>query len=89
MNGDPALRWRLFDIAICFWRGGEREEGGRSSGKMHGTPQKEGSYSDNYRGISLVAFAGMEGSNDWGERGYDNFVPGKVTKTAPSGGRTI
>ena len=29
-----------------------------------------------------------EGFNDWGGRGYDDFVPGKVTKTAPSGDRT-
>ena len=29
-----------------------------------------------------------EGFNDCGERGYDDFVPGKVTKTAPSGDRT-
>ena len=28
-----------------------------------------------------------EGFNDWGGRGYDDFVPGEVTKTAPSGGR--
>ena len=26
-----------------------------------------------------------EGFNDWGGRGYDDFVPGEVTKTAPSG----
>ena len=30
----------------------------------------------------------MEGFNDWGGRGYDDFVPGVATKTAPSGGRT-
>ena len=29
-----------------------------------------------------------EGFNDWGGRGYDDFVPGEVTKTAPSGGET-
>ena len=27
----------------------------------------------------------MEGFNDWGGRGYDDFVPGEATKTAPSG----
>ena len=27
----------------------------------------------------------VEGFNDWGGRGYDDFVPGEVTKTAPSG----
>ena len=30
----------------------------------------------------------IEGFNDWGGRGYDDFVPGEVTKTAPSGDRT-
>ena len=30
-----------------------------------------------------------EGFNDWGWRGYDDFVPGEVTKTAPSGDEII
>ena len=30
---------------------------------------------------------GEEGFNDWGGRGYGDFVPGEVTKTAPSGNR--
>ena len=29
-----------------------------------------------------------EGFDDWGRRGYDDFVPGEVTKTAPSGDET-
>ena len=29
-----------------------------------------------------------EGFNDWGGRGYDNFVPGEVTKIAPAGDET-
>ena len=29
-----------------------------------------------------------DGFNDWGGRGYDDFVPGEVTKTAPFGDRT-
>ena len=29
-----------------------------------------------------------EGFNDWGGRGYDDFVPGEVTKTTPSGDET-
>ena len=29
-----------------------------------------------------------EGFNDWGGRGYDSFVSGEVTKTAPSGDET-
>ena len=47
-------------------------------------------------GGSLYARAGLlgpsasrgEGLNDWGGRGYDDFVPGEVTKTAPSGDKT-
>ena len=29
-----------------------------------------------------------EGFNDWGGRGYDDFIRGEVTKTAPSGVET-
>ena len=29
-----------------------------------------------------------EGFNDWGGRGYDDFVPGEVTKTVPPRDRT-
>ena len=29
-----------------------------------------------------------EGFNDWGGRGYDDFVPGEVTKRSPSGDET-
>ena len=30
----------------------------------------------------------FEGFNDWGGRGYDDFVPGEVTKIIPSGDET-
>ena len=30
----------------------------------------------------------VEEFNDWGGWGYDDFIPGEVTKTAPSGDRT-
>ena len=30
----------------------------------------------------------VEGFNHWGERGYDDFVPGEVTRIAPSGDET-
>ena len=30
----------------------------------------------------------IEGFNDWGGRRYDDFVPGEVTKIAPSGDET-
>ena len=33
------------------------------------------------------AFVIFESFNDWGGRGYDDFVPGEVTKTARSGDR--
>ena len=36
----------------------------------------------------VCAPGGGEGFNDWGGQGYDDFVPGEVTKTAPSGDRT-
>ena len=29
-----------------------------------------------------------EGFNDWGGRGNDDFIPGEVTKTTPSGDET-
>ena len=29
------------------------------------------------------------GFKDWGGRGYDDFVPGEVTKTVPSGDESI
>ena len=31
---------------------------------------------------------GVEGFNDWGGRGNDDFIPGEVTKTTPSGDET-
>ena len=38
--------------------------------------------------VDLV-FSGIpERFNDWGGRGYADFVPKEVTKTAPSGDRT-
>ena len=47
------------------------------------------------RGMSVGGGSGgcrlgltFEGFNDWGGRGYDDFVPGEVTKTAPSGDET-
>ena len=39
-------------------------------------------------GQRIRQFSLKEGFNDWGGRGYDDFVPGEVTKTAPSGDRT-
>ena len=36
----------------------------------------------------LLLYIIYEQFNDWRGRGYDDFVPGEVTKTAPSGDRT-
>ena len=33
----------------------------------------------------FLPFSAAEGFSDWGGRGYDDFVPGEVTKTAHSG----
>ena len=38
--------------------------------------------------ISKVEGSSNEGFNDWGGRGYDDFVPREVTKTTPCGDRT-
>ena len=40
------------------------------------------------RGVMDLLIVLLEGFNDWGGRGYDDFVTGEVTKTAPSGDRT-
>ena len=40
------------------------------------------------RHYSATSPVACEGFNDWGGRGYDDFVPGEVTKTAPSGNET-
>ena len=42
----------------------------------------------NYLYPRIRRFCSTEGFNDWGGRGYDDFVPGEVTKTAPFGDET-
>ena len=37
---------------------------------------------------SVKVYQAHERFNDWGGRGYDDFVPKEVTKTAPSGDET-
>ena len=39
-------------------------------------------------GFIILLLSVYEGFNDWGGRAYDDFVPGEVTKTAPSGDET-
>ena len=41
-----------------------------------------------FSGLVPEGSSEAEGLNDWGGRGYDDFVPGEVTKTAPSGDMT-
>ena len=46
-----------------------------------------------YKGIIILyaqrrPTSHSESLNDWEGRGYDDSVPGEVTKTAPSGDRT-
>ena len=38
--------------------------------------------------IKVHVTAQSEWFNDWGRRGYDDSVPGEVTKTPPSGDMT-
>ena len=38
--------------------------------------------------LIMPALSAMFGFNGWGGRGHDDFVPGEVTKIAPSGDRT-
>ena len=42
-------------------------------------------YATHHRTKPSLAIPCTEGFNDWGGRGYDDFVPGEVTKTAPPG----
>ena len=49
----------------------------QSSNQLPVSPREESSISSD------------EGFNDWGGRGYDDFVPGEVTRTAPFGDETI
>ena len=58
LNGDPALRRRLLDIVVCIWR----EVGYRSSRNMSSSwcYKKNRTECGNYRGISLVEYAGKK-----------------------------
>ena len=57
-NGDPALRWRLLDIVVRIWRGGEVPQQWKDAIIMVLHKKKDRTECGNYRGISLVAHAG-------------------------------
>ena len=48
----------------------------------------ESSCSQSSKTLMVFYATPKEGFNDWGGRGYDDFVPVRVAKTAPSGERT-
>ena len=58
LNGDPALRRRLFDIVVRVWRGGEVARQCKDAIIMVLRKKKNRTECGNYRGISLIAHAG-------------------------------
>ena len=58
LNGDPALRRRLLDIAVRVWRRGEVPQQWKDAIIMVLHKKKDRAECGNYRGISLVAHAG-------------------------------
>ena len=59
LNGDPALRRRLLDIAVRTWRGGEvPHQQWKGAIIMVFHKEKDRTECGNYRGISLAAHAG-------------------------------
>ena len=59
LNGDPALRRRLLHIVVRIWRGGEVPQQWKYAIIMVLHKKKDRTECGNYRGISLVAHAGM------------------------------
>ena len=57
LNGDPALRWKLLDIVVRTWRGGEVPQQWKDAIVMVLHKKKDRTECGNYRGISLVAYA--------------------------------
>ena len=58
LNGDPALRQRLFDIVVGIWRGGDVPQQWKDAIIKVLHKKKDRTECGNYRGISLVAHAG-------------------------------
>ena len=54
--------------------GTQTEAARQSRAALHVTERKEESSTECF--------------NDWGRRGYDDSIPGEITKTTPSGGKT-
>ena len=59
LDGDPALRWRLLEIVVRIWRGGEVPQQLKYAIIMVLRKKKDQTECGNCRGISLVAHAGM------------------------------
>ena len=58
LDGDPALRRRLLDIVVCFWRRGEVPQQWKYAIIMILRKKKDRIECGNYRSISLVVHAG-------------------------------
>ena len=63
-------------------------EDGVASAAEDGGHEDEGYFGGSLSSVFGGPESGPEGFNDWGGRGYDDFVPGEVTKTTPSGDET-
>ena len=58
LDGNPALRRRLLDIAVRIWRGGEVPQQWKDAMIMVLHTKRDRTECGNYRGISLVGHAG-------------------------------
>ena len=58
LNGDPALRRRLLDIAVRIWRGSRCRSSENMPSSWYSTIRRIGHECGNYKGISLVAHVG-------------------------------
>ena len=79
-----AKRSQIKDTVDSLWAVLAAEEG-RQGGGIGTLLVEAGAGGGGWRGGGRGA---GEGFNDWGGREYDDFVPGEVIKTAPSGDET-
>ena len=84
----PVVLKDFHAILVRVWRGEEIPQEWKDATIKVLHKKSDRSDCNNFRGISLVSNAGKECFDDWGWRGYDDSVPGEVTKTTPSGDRT-